>query len=246
MSLIYRIFGLQDILTIFSRTIPAKGWCRANQLLLEALGISVTSKITDFPQKGAVLVFANHPSGLDPYILSSVFGRDDVFFISDIYQTKKGEQVAKHIIPVFDNWLEFRKRPFLSWFGFWWMRLVAGSVTKQQASSLNSQAIATAVSRLKAGHVVLIFPSGGDSLNRPWKPGIGKIILELEKGRVPFALFGCTIFGIDEKRLFWHFLSTRYYFLRYPLFLTGKRIVVSLLKGEDDPYSIAQLLKAAL
>ena len=101
MNPIFRIIGIAHIVNNFEKSVKPLGWHKANKQFIAELSIDVHSCI-NYPSKGkGLLIYANHPTGLDPYLISSVLNRDDVFILADVYQTTKGKAIGSHIIPVY-------------------------------------------------------------------------------------------------------------------------------------------------
>jgi 1-acyl-sn-glycerol-3-phosphate acyltransferase len=243
MSFVFRLLGIAGILENFVGNIKKIGWYRANQRYIADLGIKLDTSLRDFPKKGGILVYANHPTGLDPFILSSVLGRDDVYFLSDVYHAKKGEGVQEHMIPVYySNWRDLWKRSGLAFGGFILMRLTSGFLSADEVRARNRQAIEIAVQKLREGHVVLIFPSGGDNEQFPWKKGIGEIILQMKEVR--FILYECQISHVITFHLLRHFLTGRIFLKRQPIEISGKLKSVTFLDSIQDPVSITAFLQA--
>lgn len=244
MNPLHYIFGIGKIVNDLNADSVRYGWFSGNRKFLEKLGIKVRTKLHKFPSKGAVLVYANHPTGLDPYLISSVLGRNDVYFLSDIYQTLKGKEIASHILPIY-YWsvFDFIFKPILSWPGFFIMRIRKGLIRKNLARSQNRKSLDNAVKLLSKGNVVLIFPSGGEAFYRPWKSGIGKIIKESIKRGVNFKLYQIKILNLSEWQLLQHFIAGKRYYQREPVNLLGKAKELSPGLTNVDQYKIAQSLK---
>lgn len=129
MNPIYKLLGLQSIISKFNCNVSSLGWYKANKQYIADLEISIQASLPDFPKTGGVIVYANHPTGLDPFVISSVLGRDDVYFLGDVYQAKKGKNIARHIIPVYyTSWLDAFQRSGIGFFGYLWMRIMTGTV----------------------------------------------------------------------------------------------------------------------
>lgn len=244
MNPLFWLFGIVKAFKEFEANILKQGWSRGCNTLIKDLGISVQSNLVELPSKGPLLVYANHPTGLDPYILSGVFKRDDVYYLSDIYQTLKGKNIASHILPVFyTSWSEFLKRPLTSWPGYILMRILTGTTSKREAKIRNQKTIERAVNLLKKGSLILIFPSGGNKGKRSWKPGIGKIIIECRNRGIKAQLFAINIMELDEIKLFRHFLFGRRYYNRNKISINGRIVLIDKYDNFSDPFVLSQELK---
>ena len=175
MNIIFRLLDIQKYVGKLAGNIEKVGWYDANLQYITDIGIRVSADLENFPKKGGALVYANHLTGLDPFLLSSILGRDDVYFLSDNYHAGKGNRVQEHMISIYySSWKELLYRSGLSFFGFIFMRLNTGFTPREEAKKKNIQAVETAVEHLSKGHVVLVFPSGGNKEKSPWKKGIGE------------------------------------------------------------------------
>ncbi len=240
----FYVFGLVKILKKFEKNIKAMNWHAANRQFINDLGIYISPALKNFPQKGGVLVFANHPTGLDPYILSATIARDDVYILSDVYQTKKGENIASHLIPVYySGWSESLNRSGISFFGYLMMRVITGTVKKNTARQNNLAAIDTAAGHIAKGHVVIIFPSGGERSNRTWRKGIGEVIKIIHDQKLTCILYRCTINNLSENKLLLHFILKRKYFTRNPIAVTGRVVDDKFITSELSSKEITLLLQ---
>lgn len=244
MNPLFSVFGIRNTIANFDTNVAANGWVKGNRQLLADLNIRYVSDLTQIP-KGGVLVFANHPTGLDPFILSAVGGRENALCLCDVYQTQKGRHIAKHIIPVyFSSLVDFIYKPFTSWPGFFIMRMTVGRVNKSQARAHNDQALAAVVAALKKGKTVYMFPSGGEVPSRPWKSGLGKIIKRAYQDRINFNLYKVHISGLSELGLIWHFITGRRFYSGHPIAVTGRLVhLPNTLDLDISSYDLAQYLK---
>lgn len=198
-----------NFFTNFDSSTKRVGIARSSQILLSNLNLKVESKMKNFPKKGAVLIYANHPTGLDPFILASVIGRDDFLFLGDIYHSSKGKNISKHIAKtVRTSFLgELIKRRPTNWPGFINMNLKFPPVNKKLAHRINEKALDQIVDNLKKGHVSLIFPSGGQYEFLPWKHGINKIWKLCQEKKLKVSLYKIKISRFSELKLMFHLLT---------------------------------------
>ena len=244
MNLIFKLLGIEKNIKEFAINIENIGWFQANQKYIEDLRINVENSLKDFPKNGGVLIYSNHPTGLDPFLISSLLGRDDVYFLSDVYHAKKGKSVQDHMIPIhYANWKELQQRSALAFFGFIFMRLSSGFVSRDVSKKKNLQAINTAVKQLANSHVVLIFPSGGSREAIPWKKGIGEICLTSYNNKQNFILYKCEIKGLSDFGLLRHFLSGKNFYKKMIVRVMGEKMDTSFLKKEKDPVRITSYLQ---
>lgn len=244
MNPLFKIFGITTAFLNFNNNVKKIGWYKANARLMVELSIRVKSGLPNFKKKGGVLVYANHPTGLDPYVLMSQMGREDSYFLSDVYQTLKGEEVGAHILSVYYwNLLDFIWKPFLAWPGFFIMRIIGGTVEKEEAKIRNEKTIKEAVLYLKQGKTVVVFPSGGERGFRPWKAGVGRIIIEANKERVDYSLYQIKIEGLSEARLLLHLISGRWFLKLLPVELLGKPVELGRGIEKLGAYQVAAYLR---
>lgn len=225
MNPIFRILGIAHIVKNFEKSVNLLGWHKANKQFISELGIGVRSN-SNYPLKGkGLLIYANHPTGLDPYLISSVINRDDVYILADVYQSTKGKAIGLHIIPVYySSWREVLSRSGIAFFGYIMMRLISGTVTHIEARKRNMEALDTVIRYVREGKCVVLFPSGGAKKNFRWKKGIGAIINMLKKEHVNCDIYKCLISGISENLLLWHLISRRTFLRHNPVSINGVKI----------------------
>lgn len=208
----------------FDQNVKRIGINKASKILINNLGLIVEKNLKDFPKKGPVLIYSNHPTGLDPFILASVFDRNDFLFLGDVYHLSKGKNVSKHIAPTMPTekfiW-EFVKRRPTNWPGFIKMRLL-NKLNYKNAKTTNRYAIEKIINNLENGHLSLVFPSGGEYEFLPWKKGVYKIFDELKRREIKFSLYKIDIKYLSEFKLIFHFLFFRKFFNN--VLIQGKKV----------------------
>ena len=225
MNPIFRILGIAHIVKNFEKSVKPLGWHKANKQFISELGIGVRSN-SNYPSKGkGLLIYANHPTGLDPYLISSVINRDDVYILADVYQATKGKAIGSHIIPVYySSMKEVLSRSGIAFFGYIMMRLISGTVTHIEARKRNMEALDTVIRYVREGKCVVLFPSGGAKKNLRWKKGIGSIVHTIKKENINCDIYKCLISGISENLLLWHIVSRRTFLLRNPVKINGVKL----------------------
>lgn len=248
MNPLFKLFGIYKIFEEYNINIQRLGWPQASKKLLDSLGIRTEVKLDNFPDAGAILVYANHPTGLDPFMISSFFAREDIYCLCDIYQTQKGTLAAKHIIPVYYwKFFEFIYKPLTAWPGYFVMRLKSKWLSRQEAGEKNIKSLKKIVDILRKDGVVVVFPSGGEMAFRPWKSGVGLVIKNLDKRKVNYHLYQVKIGNLTEVGLIWHFISGRRYYAQNPVTVTGRETkLLSNIIRNNSTYSLAQVLKEML
>ena len=207
MNPLLKAIGADKAFEDFDDNIADLGWSKACAKLISDLGIGVDNDLSQLSRKGATLVYANHPTGLDPYLLSAVLGRDDSYFWGDIYQVKKGRSVAKHIIPIAPKpFWSILRRPITNWPGYIYMRLVTPSKSKQETKELNKKSMQKTLKLLKDGCQVIIFPSGGEYEFLSPKKGMKMVLDKCIEQKIKMKVYRVEIKNFGELRLLAHFL----------------------------------------
>jgi 1-acyl-sn-glycerol-3-phosphate acyltransferase len=219
---VFIIFPYDSILKItakYNHNIQKIGLSQSSRQYIQDLSINISK--TNMPViKGGCLIFGNHPTGLDPYILSSIIERDDVYIVADIYQQRKGNNIGKHIVPIVyaRTQKNLDNREFLNKIGFYIMRQFTGYVDKNLVKIQNEQTVKTAGKLIQEGHVVIIFPDGGSNNPEFWYNGIGEVIKTASVKGNPVQLLAANISGISSFKLWRHFLFNRKTYLqKYPI-----------------------------
>lgn len=243
MNILFRLFGIENPFLDFDSNVKKLGWSRGCWKLIEDLGLNVKLNLKNFPKKGAVLIYSNHPTGLDPYILGKILARDDFIFLGDLYQSGKGEEIAKHIAATasIGFWGAFLRRRPTNWPGYINMRKNVPPFSQKKARKINRGAILDLVRNLIDGHVSVVFPSGGEYEFLPWKGGLVKVIMVALKKEKRFTLYRVRFKKFSELKLFFHFLSGKRFFSTLEI----KGYPVSLKKNylKLDEKKLTSLLK---
>lgn len=200
------------------------GISKASKILIKKLGLLPKVNLRNFPKDGPVLVYSNHPTGLDPFLLAGVLGRGDFLFLGDKYHTLKGNEVANHVAPTMPTqrfFWEFIKRRPTNWLGFVKMRMT-DKFDYKKAKLVNKVAIEKIVNNVIDGHLSLVFPSGGEYEFLPWKKGLNKIIKIINNKKVKFTLYKISIKNFSEFKLILHFLTFKKLFS--DLLIVGKKV----------------------
>lgn len=207
MNPLFKLFGIDKSFSVFDKNVEKLGWTPGCNKLLGDLKINIKSKLDALPKKGPVLVYSNHLTGLDPYLLSAVLGREDSYFWGDIYQTKKGENIGKHIIGVAPRpfWTIIR-RPVTNWPGYIYMRVTTSAKSKEETRKINKMAIEKTIEFLGKGHQVIIFPSGGEYEFLPKKKGLSVVLNECKKRGIKINIYEIKIKNFGELQLLSHFI----------------------------------------
>lgn len=126
----------------------------------------------EIPNFGPVLVICNHPTSLDLFIYLSLLKREDSYLISAVINDVLGSNFIKHRLPIY-----FKKSFFLS-------RIFSifnnqpqeqkEIFSQPETRRRNINTISQAAKLISAGHLVTIFPTGGDFMSKKaWKNGVG-------------------------------------------------------------------------
>lgn len=209
MNPLFKILRIDGAFKKFDTNVARFGWNSGCKRLIEDLNIriKIDKGVGTVREKGAVLVYANHPTGLDPYLLTAVLGRDDSYFWGDLYQTKKGNNISKHVIPIAPKPLiSIVRRPITNWPGYIYMRLVAPAKSKTETKKINKESIRKTVELLGKGKQVIIFPSGGEYEFLAKGKGLSKVIEICEDKKINLKVVNLKISNFGELELFAHFL----------------------------------------
>ncbi|MDQ3098612.1 MAG: 1-acyl-sn-glycerol-3-phosphate acyltransferase [bacterium] len=215
---IFLVMPYETILKLnaaYDNKIAIKGFSASTREYLSDLNIGINIQ-TPLETSGPALIFGNHPTGLDPFIIASCLNREDVYIVADIYQKNKGKNIGKQIIPI--TYARTKKnlynRGFLNTIGFYAMRQLTGYSKPDEVRIQNKETIERAAQLLKDGHVVIIFPDGGSNNPELWYNGIGEIITHSSEKRKSIQLYAAQITGISTAKIIRHFLFDRRSYLK--------------------------------
>ena len=135
---------------------------------------------------GGIVWYGEHPKQIEPFLMAAAAmgqsGRSDLKGVAADYMTGFGENVARHLEPVYSNngclaesqkelpFVEREKRMFVNLFRH-------GAFSMREAVMKNVAAIANLARHLDEGGMVLITPSLGE--DKTWKRGVGDIVGKL-------------------------------------------------------------------
>lgn len=253
LKLIDRLFPVSLVLrsTVeLDKDIFKKGFYKACKLWFKKLKINyqVLWQKKRFDKKNVCLIFANHPSGLDPYLIAAAL-KIDLVFIGDVYQAGKGKNLAKQIIKVefLSSDKTWQKRNFCDkWFGWVWMRLLTG-YKKFSSKKIKQGAVNKALNFLHKGRSVLIFPDGGANNFKYWQSGIAIILQKYlsnpEKVK-NLQLVMAKITGISFVKLARHFMFDQKKLLAdQPVKIFFKKVDLGVFKSHKDSLELLTKLK---
>jgi 1-acyl-sn-glycerol-3-phosphate acyltransferase len=207
MNPLFKLFGIDKIFSSFDEKVGTMGLADGCKWLVGNLKIDYQFQGKNFPKNGAALVYSNHPTGLDPYLLTAAIGRNDSYFWGDIYQTKKGNNISKKIISVAPRpFWTIILRPLTNWPGYIYMRLTTPAKSKKETGRINKKALEKTIELLKNSHQVIIFPSGGEYEFLPKKKGLSIVINECKKRNIKVDVYEIKIKKFGELLLFFHFI----------------------------------------
>lgn len=203
---LFKLLGITDIYSEFDKTVDKIGWSNGCKWLIKSLGIEYTAENVNNHGKAQIII-ANHPTGVDPYLLTAILGRNDSYFWGDIYQSKKGINISKHIILIAPRpfWTILR-RPLTNWPGYIYMRLTSPVLTKEQTKEINKNSMEKTIGLLRKGNQIIIFPSGGEyEFLKPAK-GVFYLIKKCQEQKISVKVTKLQITNFGELGLFFHFL----------------------------------------
>lgn len=203
---LFKLLGIKNIYVQFDKKVAMFGWSKGCKWLIKSLGITYKYKNNLF-SKGATIIYANHPTGLDPYLLTAILGREDSYFWGDIYQSKKGINVSRHVIPIAPKaFWSILKRPLTNWPGYIYMRLTTPTLTKKETRAINKKSINKTLELLKKDKLVIIFPSGGEYEFLKSGKGLSIILAKCKEQKINIKVKELKIKNFGELRLLSHFL----------------------------------------
>lgn len=178
------IQGLLEHLVLINERAPIIGLSQAAQEFLDNLGIviQVEGEEKEWMRKAGapVLVFANHPTIIEPFVLAALFKREDISFISvKIMEYLLGKNLRRYILPVMPKRYAKERKPvgLKDRLDIAHVLYRAEGLTIEEIESLNQKNLWRAAERLVQGGVVVIFPPGGAEINRRWHKGIGEVVV---------------------------------------------------------------------
>lgn len=191
----------------FNKHVEILGWPSGCKWLINSLGIEYKFKKNKINKNSPVIIYSNHPTGLDPYLLTAAFGREDSYFWGDLYQSQKGKNISKHIIPIAPRpfWTIIR-RPITNWPGYIYMRLTSPVLSKEKTRKINKESFEKTLDLLKNGKQIIIFPSGGEYEFLPKKTGLTKLIDECKNRGIKAKIYEIKIKKFGELSLLFHFI----------------------------------------
>ncbi len=247
----FYIFPYEEILKTtakYNENIPVKGFTNSTREYLQQLNI-LTDRDTPLSITGGALIFGNHPTGLDPFLITSCLNREDIYIVADVYQKNKGNYIGRHIVPIIyaRTQRNLNNRGFLNSIGFYVMRLLTGYEAPEQVKIQNEQTVKQAAQLLIDGHIVIIFPDGGSNNPELWYNGIGDILKKTSVEEKDIKLFATQISGISTSRLIRHFLWNKKIFLKKnPIHITlSEPLTMEMLniKTTDGSHEITERLR---
>lgn len=206
MNPLFKILKVDTAFDQFDKKVEELGWANGCLWLIKSLKIDYTIS-PGIPKAGAVLIYANHPTGLDPYLLTAVLERNDSYFWGDIYQSKKGKNVARHVIPIAPKpSSSIIRRPLTNWPGYVYMRLTTPSLSRVESLEINKKSIDRTIELLRKKNQVIIFPSGGEYEFLRQKKGLSILLKKCRQLEIPVKTLKLKIKNFGELSLLFHFL----------------------------------------
>lgn len=183
----YPVRALLDLCVELDRRIGAEGLSLASRWLLDAWVPgwrgSVPASTAAVLATEPVLIYGNHPSMLTPFLVAGHVPRPDLRIVSASF--------VPHLLPSYAPYAFPVELPYGK--AWRWLRrgglaqvLITAALSRvhrgpppEEAQARNRASLALAADHLRGGGAVLIAPGGGGSRERPWRPGIGRILLAL-------------------------------------------------------------------
>jgi len=80
---LFKVLKIDKVYSNFDKKVQTIGWLNGCRWLIKNLKVNIESKVS-VPKQGAVVITSNHPTGLDPYLLTAVLKREDSYYWGDI------------------------------------------------------------------------------------------------------------------------------------------------------------------
>jgi len=235
----------QKLIEQFNQNIRDSSLQEASQNFLQAMDISLDVSGT-MPQDGAILLISNHPSVMDPVILSALTQRDDLYLIGMPIEQFMGKAGSQRLFPVYRKWsLED-----------FFLNILARGPEKhilndsEELQRRNRQAITDAAAYISEGHILGIFPSGGaghSSTANNWKAGVGFLAKQITNPSTHLVFVNLN--GLNEWAMLRILRPTLRSLLTSPAQVTvsiAEPILLSeLIHPEEDGKQSAQTLASA-
>jgi len=208
-----KFFGVSQIikkLIDFEENIPTMGIQKATDNLLSNIFIKPIIKSNFYPEEfkeGPVLFIGmNHNLIIEPAVISSIIPRDDIYLIGNKAFEVLGGNVSKYVLPVIQKKyaVDYREANNKKRSGFITNFITSlyssKKLTLKETAEINKNTFQEAVKRLNQNSAVIIFPTGRNNIDSPWRKGVGEIISRIpEERRGNVKLIPIFITGISLK-----------------------------------------------
>lgn len=176
-------------ITFFDEQIANKGLNNAALKLLGAFKVRVNSVgLGKLENQNAYLIYGNHPTFLDPLLILTALGLDEIKLFASVVVLKIGPNFSRHVFPIKNLQTAAGKRRKQHLWDDWLFKIfpsMAEYCDREKAIIDNLKQVEKAADFLAEGGKFLIFPFGhGKSPDRKnWKKGIGFILNKALKRR---------------------------------------------------------------
>lgn len=175
---------------IFDKEISEKGISQASFNFLASLKVKIEpigfKKLKD---EEGYLIFGNHPTFLDPFLVFATLGWDKIKFFAGEGVLKIGPNFSKHIFPIKNLQTVVGKRRKQHVWDDWLFKYFLVSLDnyyeRDQAVIFNQKQIDRAADFLGSGGKLFIFPCGMSlsMAEKKWRKGIGFLLAKALKER---------------------------------------------------------------
>ena len=208
-----KFFGASQViekLIDFEENIPTMGIQKAADNLLSHFFIKPIIKSNFYPnefKEGPVMFIGmNHNLVIEPAVISSIIPRDDIYLIGNKTFEVLGGNVSRHVLPVIqkkyavdyketNNKKRYRllTNPITTLYS-------SKKLTLKETAEINANTFHEAVEKLNENSAIIIFPTGRNNIDSPWRKGVGEIISRIPKEiRGNVKLIPIFITGISLK-----------------------------------------------
>jgi 1-acyl-sn-glycerol-3-phosphate acyltransferase len=198
---------------LLEQQMDAKGVPAMARAFLDNLSMDVqVNAIPDVfarPGQPTILLGLNHEAIIEPIVLSSFLMRSDLKLTSIKVFDYLGPQMAHALLPVMPRKVAVdysggklvtrinRLDPIYQLYAL-------EKLTEAEIAQLNQQSLERGAEHLAAGGALIIFPTGGQSVEKPWHRGTGELLSLLAPEVLSTTLiFPISIMDLTRKLYLW-------------------------------------------
>lgn len=168
--------------------------------LLAKLNVKIETKVEDQANftNGPKLIISNHHGSIDSVSLLSLIPEKGLHWVGIKFWENLGDVCKGRLLTAY-----LSNKEHSHWFERWKYRYYysrfEGKISREQAKTKNRQMISKAAEIINNGGSVLIFPTGGETINRTnWKDGVGFLFKQITNPDLQVFLVNIENSGIME------------------------------------------------